>query len=166
MLHVLIFPSPSLFAPSFLTPLSLVPLSLVPFTLAPLYLFFPFLLTGNNLTCLSNQNYITDYIRINSTWGQCVLGSGAGGVCYASWEKSPTNGTIVIIYKCLNGFFQYQCPPGGGLFSRGGLTSQSPIIAVCCYTNYCNTPEYLMSFVNELGECTSIGVGFCLVCMA
>ena len=113
----------------------------------------PFFYAGKNITCYCNQP-TEDCIRVNSGWGQCSMPVGEG-VCLATWEKIPQLNVVAYTYTCSSNLIDlFVCQP-----SRPHLIGSSlNFITTCCLTNYCNTPDYLMSVVNVLGKyfCSTI----------
>ena len=68
------------------------------------------------------------------------------GVCIGIWERIPRYADALITYKCESSLaLKYQCL-SHPVITYG--TIDFPVIITCCQTNYCNTPDYLMSFVN------------------
>ena len=65
------------------------------------------------------------------------------GVCIGMWERIPPDADVRITYKCESSL--HRCK--NGPVSTYG-TKDFPVITTCCQTDYCNTPDYLMSFVN------------------
>ena len=98
---------------------------------------------GKDLICLCNQFSLSSCHRVNSSWGQCAAGE---GVCQAIWERNPINSNIFIIYQCSPKLWKYQCESDGPVTISRSVVSVT--VRTCCQMDYCNTPDYLMSFVN------------------
>ena len=68
------------------------------------------------------------------------------GVCIGIWKRMPRYASESITYQCESSLAsKYQC------LSHPVITYETidfHIITTCCQTDYCNTPDYLMSFVN------------------
>eukprot|EP00731_Ephydatia_muelleri_P024231 Em0016g502a len=100
---------------------------------------------GKNITCYCNQP-TEDCIRVNSGWGQCSMPAGEG-VCLATWEKIPQLNVVAYTYTCSSNLIDlFVCQPS----RPHHIGSSLNFITTCCLTNYCNTPDYLMSVVNVL----------------
>ena len=93
--------------------------------------------------CLCNQVSEPSCHRVNSSWGQCAAGE---GVCQAIWERYSINSAIIITYQCSPILWKNQCKSNGPVTITRSVASV--IVRTCCQTDYCNTPDYLMSFVN------------------
>ena len=100
---------------------------------------------GKDLICLCNQFSEPSCNKVNSSWGQCVMNA-EEGVCTGSWKRIPRYTGVTITYQCESSWILKFLCNFRPVRTLG--TIDSPEITTCCQTDYCNTPDYLMSFVN------------------
>ena len=97
---------------------------------------------GKDLTCHRNQFSESSCSKVNSSWGRCVINA-EKGVCIGMWKRIAPDANVRITYKCESSLDGCKHSP---VTTYG--TNNYLVITTCCQTDYCNTPDYLMSFVN------------------